>query len=91
MPTGPKGQKRPADVIGNAVKVMRIATGDENENYDTTDGKDPAAIRIHKTLKMSPAMAAGVSKTLWSMDDLCGMMDAVAPKPGPRGPYRKRG
>jgi hypothetical protein len=26
MPKGPKGQKRPADVIGNAVKVMRIAT-----------------------------------------------------------------
>jgi hypothetical protein len=24
MPKGPKGQKRPADVIGNAVKVMRI-------------------------------------------------------------------
>jgi hypothetical protein len=24
MPTGPKGQKRPADVIGNAVKVMRM-------------------------------------------------------------------
>ena len=29
MPTGPKGEKRPADVIGNAVKVMRIATGEE--------------------------------------------------------------
>ncbi len=28
MPTGPKGEKRPADVIGNAVKVMRIATVD---------------------------------------------------------------
>ena len=28
MPTGPKGEKRPADVIGNAVKVMRIATGE---------------------------------------------------------------
>ena len=26
MPEGPKGEKRPADVIGNAVKVMRIAT-----------------------------------------------------------------
>ena len=26
MPTGPKGEKRRADVIGNAVKVMRIAT-----------------------------------------------------------------
>lgn len=32
MPRGPKGQKRPADVIGNAVKVMRIATGQEEEN-----------------------------------------------------------
>ena len=47
-------------------------------------------IRVHKTLKMSPAMAAGVSHTLWSMDDLCQRMDAVAPKPGPRGPYKKR-
>jgi hypothetical protein len=27
MPSGPKGQKRPVDVIGNAVRVMRIATG----------------------------------------------------------------
>jgi hypothetical protein len=32
MPTGPKGEKRPADVIGNAVKVMRIATGDHRSN-----------------------------------------------------------
>ena len=28
MPKGPQGQKRPADVIGNAVHVMRIATGE---------------------------------------------------------------
>lgn len=28
--------------------------------------------------------------TLWSMDDLVATMDAVAPKPGPRGPYKKR-
>ena len=28
MPKGPKGQKRPADVISNAVHVMRIATGE---------------------------------------------------------------
>lgn len=33
MPTGPKGQKRPADSIGNAVKVMRIATAEEPEDY----------------------------------------------------------
>lgn len=31
MPRGSRGAKRPADVIGNAVKVMRIATGDEVE------------------------------------------------------------
>ena len=30
---GPKGERRPADVIGNAVKVMRIAIGDEPEDY----------------------------------------------------------
>ena len=42
MPTGPKGQKRPADVIGNAVRVMRIATGEEADDI-IDDGKDPAA------------------------------------------------
>jgi len=31
MPKGPQGQKRPADVIGNAVHVMRIATGQIEE------------------------------------------------------------
>ena len=32
MPRGPKGEKRPADVIGNAVHVMRIATGEIEDN-----------------------------------------------------------
>ena len=43
MPKGPKGQKRPADVIGNAVKVMRILTGEEQEDFGADDGKDKAA------------------------------------------------
>jgi hypothetical protein len=42
MPRGPKGERRPADVIGNAVKVMRILTG-EIEDAVPDDGKDPAA------------------------------------------------
>lgn len=42
MPTGPKGQKRPADVIGNAIKIAKIATGEEADDL-TDDGKDPAA------------------------------------------------
>lgn len=33
MPKGPRGEKRPADVIGNAVLIARIATG---EVEDTT-------------------------------------------------------
>ncbi len=43
MPRGPKGQKRPADVIGNAVKVMKIATGEEEDDLPADDGKDKAA------------------------------------------------
>lgn len=42
MPRGPKGERRPADVIGAAVKVMRIATGEETDDLPD-DGKDPAA------------------------------------------------
>lgn len=42
MPKGPKGQKHPADVIGNAVKVMHISTGEAEEEYED-DGKDKAA------------------------------------------------
>lgn len=36
MPRGPKGEKRPADVIGAAVMVARIATG-EIEEKPVTD------------------------------------------------------
>ncbi|MFZ2108982.1 MAG: RNA-binding protein [Roseiarcus sp.] len=40
MPTGPKGEKRPADVIGNAIMIAKIATG-EIEDRIPDDGKDP--------------------------------------------------
>jgi hypothetical protein len=45
MPRGPKGEKRPADAIGNAVHVMRIATG-EIEETTTADGKNAAAVAL---------------------------------------------
>lgn len=45
MPKGPKGQKRPADVISNAVKVMKIATGEIEEQL-TADGKNAAAVAL---------------------------------------------
>jgi hypothetical protein len=47
MPKGPKGQKRPADVISNAVTVMRIATGEIEDTAGLTDdGKDKAAVAL---------------------------------------------
>lgn len=36
MLKGPQGQRRPADVISNAVKVTRIATGEEEEDAPST-------------------------------------------------------
>ena len=47
--------------------------------------------RMHKTLRMSPALAAGVATDLRDMEWIVGLIDERAPKPGPRGPYKKRG
>ncbi len=38
-------------------------------------------VRIHKTLRMSPAMAAGISTTLWSMDDIVGLVEQTESLP----------
>jgi hypothetical protein len=46
--------------------------------------------RIHKTLRTSPAMAAGISDHLWSLEDVVAKMDERAPAPRRRGPYRKQ-
>lgn len=71
MPKGPKGEKRPADVIANAVTVMRIATGEEPEEYDTPEKssrKDPAAVSMGKrggkarAEKMTPERRAEIAK-----------------------------
>ena len=47
-------------------------------------------VKMHKTLRMTPAMAAGVSDRLWSMEDVAAMVDDAAAKPGKRGPYKKK-
>jgi hypothetical protein len=47
--------------------------------------------RQHKSLKgISPAMAAGVTETLWSMEMIAERIEANRPQPGKRGPYKKR-
>jgi hypothetical protein len=58
MPKGPKGEKRPADVVGAAVKVMQIATGEIEETTD--DGKNKAAVELGR--KGGKARAEKLSK-----------------------------
>ena len=46
--------------------------------------------RIHKSLRISPAMSAGISDTLRDMEWIVGLIDANTPKLGLRGPYKKK-
>jgi hypothetical protein len=49
-------------------------------------------VRIHATLRMTPAMAAGVTGKLWEIADIVGLIEAKeAEKPMVRGSYKKRG
>jgi len=47
-------------------------------------------VKVHKTLRMTPAMAAGVTDRLWEMSDLVAVLEATEEAPKKRGPYKKR-
>jgi hypothetical protein len=61
MPRGPRGEKRPADVIGAAIMVAKIATGEIKDATPTaeSEGKDPAAVSLGQ--KGGQARAKGLS------------------------------
>lgn len=67
MPKGPQGQKRPADAIGCAVMVGKIATG-EVEDKVTDDGKNAAAVALGRmggkarAQKLSPRKRKQIAK-----------------------------
>jgi hypothetical protein len=61
MPKTPKGHKRPADVVSNAVTVMRIATGEIEESGTTEDGRSKAAVELGR--KGGMARAERISKS----------------------------
>ena len=75
MPRGPKGEKRPADAIGNAIMIGRIATG-EIEDLTTDDGKNAAAVALGRmggkaramgmTSEKRRAIAKKAAKARWS-------------------------
>lgn len=74
MPRGPKGEKRPGDVIGAAVMVGKIATG-EVDDLTTEDGKNAAAVALGRmggkaraagmTAKRRKEIAKKAAKTRW--------------------------
>ena len=67
MPKGPRGQKRPADTVANAVRVARIATGEIEEDMGDS-GKDKAAQSLGRRggaarrEKLSPERRAEIAK-----------------------------
>lgn len=65
MPKGPKGEKRPADVIGNAVHIMRIATGEEAEDVHGKTDRASIASKGGKARakKLTSERRSEISKT----------------------------
>ncbi len=47
-------------------------------------------VRIHTTLRQTPAMAAGVSSRLWEIGDIVKLVENAEVKPTKRGPYKKQ-
>ena len=68
MPRSPKGGNRPADVIGNAVHVMRIATGEIEDDAPADEGKNQAAVELGKkggaarAAKLTPEQKAEIAR-----------------------------
>jgi hypothetical protein len=59
-----------------------IARGDQ-------PGRDD--VRLHKTLRVTSAMAAGVADRLWEIGDIVVLVEAAeAEQPRKRGPYKKK-
>jgi IS1 family transposase len=47
-------------------------------------------VRIHKTLRVTPAMAAGVTDRLWDIADIAKLVEDAEEAPKARGPYKKK-
>jgi hypothetical protein len=77
VPRGPRGEKRPADVIGAAVMIGKIATG-EIDDLTTDDGKNAAAVALGRmggkarakgmSAKRRKEIAAKAAAKRWSKD-----------------------
>jgi hypothetical protein len=78
VPRGPSGEKRPADTHAAAIKVARIAVGEDRDDIPTpeSEGKDPAAVSLGRkggearakglTAKRRKEIAAKAARSRWS-------------------------
>lgn len=46
--------------------------------------------RVHKTLRVTPTMQAGLTDHIWDMEEVVAHMDFLAPKPNRPATYKKR-
>jgi hypothetical protein len=93
MPRGPKGEKRPAEVIGAAIMVAKIATG---EIEDTFTEKNPHAAAWEKLGGAKGGNARALPRkppapVVLSMADVVTMIEVREGPAKRRGPYKKRG
>jgi len=72
MPKGPKGQKRPADAIGAAIKVAKIATGEAEEDQPPAQRKGGLRGGRARADKLSPEqrkkIAQKAAEARWKSD-----------------------
>jgi hypothetical protein len=65
MPRGPKGEKRPADAIGNAIMIAKITTG-EIEKGGAPESKAAAALgrrgRNARAANLTPAQRSEIAR-----------------------------
>jgi hypothetical protein len=64
MPTGPRGEKRPADVIGGAIVVARLSVGDIVEPLKESSGRvrSGKAGAKARTAKLTPEQRKVIAK-----------------------------
>jgi hypothetical protein len=95
MPTGPKGEKRPADISTSYAERSNLTMRMHNRRFTRLTNAFSKKfenhahmvaiyavwynwLRIHKTLRVTPAMAAGLSDTVMDWADIIVLMDADA-------------
>ncbi len=81
------------DDAGEGAALLGVGERDSAGLLFDDRGPERAVVnfcRIHKTLKMTPAMAAGLTSELRDVDWITGLVEARDPRPGPRGPYKPR-